>query len=139
MAKITYRGLKGRSISDMLRRILARHYMKNPVAFVTGILFCPAETAGCDLATNGLVGWWKGEHDALESSGYSNHGVLLGEIGYSNGVVGAGFSFLGTDLVDGDDSVGLSGMNAIPLLFRSGRIRRRHSHGRRRRQACRCH
>ncbi|MEY2411084.1 MAG: hypothetical protein QOF48_3754 [Verrucomicrobiota bacterium] len=81
--------------------------MKTLVCLVAGILFLSTSAhsaqlpPGCDLSTNGLVGWWKGEYNALDSSGFANHGMLLGEAGFSNGVVGTGFSFVGTDLPPG--------------------------------------
>jgi hypothetical protein len=48
-----------------------------------------------------MVGWWRGENNASDSSGLANHGALLGETGFSNAVAGRGFLFPGTDIPAG--------------------------------------
>lgn len=45
--------------------------------------------------TLGLVGLWDGEHNADDSSGMGNHGVLVGDIGFVPGVFGEAFDFHG--------------------------------------------
>ena len=46
----------------------------------------------CDTPPSGLVGWWRGEGNAWDSSGYDNNGTVV-NAGYTNGVVGEAFSF----------------------------------------------
>ncbi|HEY9174246.1 MAG TPA: hypothetical protein VI136_18345, partial [Verrucomicrobiae bacterium] len=44
----------------------------------------------------GCVAWWRGETNALDSVG-TNHGIILGGLPYTNGMVGRGFWFNGAD------------------------------------------
>lgn len=55
-------------------------------------LFLPDPIARLD----GLIGWWRGEGDALDSIG-SRHGVLQNGAGFGPGVVGEAFGFDGQD------------------------------------------
>jgi len=48
----------------------------------------------CLLSPAGLVGWWRGETNALDTAG-SNAGTLLGETGYATSIAGSGFRFDG--------------------------------------------
>jgi len=70
-------------------------------SLVNGVSLSAQVPSDCALESNGLVGWWKGEHNVLDASGYGNHGILLGEAGYSTGIVGMGFSLVGSDLPPG--------------------------------------
>jgi Concanavalin A-like lectin/glucanases superfamily len=45
----------------------------------------------CTRAPVGLVGWWKGDGNTLDSSGLGNSGVAI-NIGYTNGIVGQAFA-----------------------------------------------
>jgi len=45
----------------------------------------------CTRAPVGLVGWWKGDGNTLDSSGLGNSGVAI-HIGYTNGIVGQAFA-----------------------------------------------
>lgn len=59
---------------------------------------CPAmaQTPNCAPAPSGLVGWWKGDGNALDSAG-TNNGVLVNGAGFAPGEVGQGFSLTGPD------------------------------------------
>jgi len=52
-------------------------------------------TPACVPAPSGLVGWWAGEGNALDSTGVNN-GVLQGDVTFVPGEVGLAFSFDGT-------------------------------------------
>ncbi|HEX3857718.1 MAG TPA: LamG-like jellyroll fold domain-containing protein [Verrucomicrobiae bacterium] len=43
---------------------------------------------------SGMVGWWRAENNALDSAG-TNNGTLVGGTGYSPGMVGTAFQFIG--------------------------------------------
>jgi len=47
-------------------------------------------------APSGMVAWWKGDDDAIDSIG-GNNGTLLGELGFATGKVCDGFNFDGVD------------------------------------------
>ena len=49
----------------------------------------------CDPAPSGLMDWWRGESNALDSAG-TNNGTLVGGVSYVAGEVGQAFSFNGT-------------------------------------------
>jgi hypothetical protein len=51
----------------------------------------PTPITKCTPLPAGLVGWWKGEGNALDSSGLGNNGVAI-NIGYTNGIVGQAFA-----------------------------------------------
>ena len=53
-------------------------------------------SGGCVSAPANLVGWWKGEGNALDSAG-TNNGVAQGGLTYGTGEVGQGFVFNGTN------------------------------------------
>ena len=65
-----------------------------------GALFCalilpfgsPAQT--CTPPPSGLISWWAGEGSGADSFG-TNHGMLLGGVTFTNGLVGRAFSFDG--------------------------------------------
>jgi hypothetical protein len=44
-----------------------------------------------------MVGWWRAQDNALDSSGFGHHGSLLGEAGFIDGVVGRAFAFPNSD------------------------------------------
>src|SRR5262249_44160151 len=50
---------------------------------------------GCAPPAAGLVSWWRGESNALDSVG-SNNGVLQGGAAFAAGEVGQAFNFNGT-------------------------------------------
>jgi hypothetical protein len=50
-------------------------------------------TNTCTPPPSGLVAWWKAEGNALDSAG-TNHGTLLGGLGFTNGEVGQAFNFV---------------------------------------------
>jgi hypothetical protein len=67
----------------------------------------------CTPPPSGLVGWWKGEGNALDSAG-TNNGVLVSGVGFTTGEVGQGFLFTHTNqnvkiLVNSNLNVGLGG------------------------------
>lgn len=45
------------------------------------------------IPTSGLVGWWRGEGNANDSSGNGNHGTLQGNTTFAPGRVGQAFDF----------------------------------------------
>ncbi|HRT06935.1 MAG TPA: protein kinase [Candidatus Paceibacterota bacterium] len=47
-------------------------------------------------APPGLVAWWRGEGNAQDAAG-TNHGVLVGQVGFAPGMVGLAFRFNGTN------------------------------------------
>lgn len=49
-----------------------------------------------DINTTGLVGWWRGDGNALDSSENNNNGTLYGDTTYGNGKYDQGFAFDGT-------------------------------------------
>jgi RHS repeat-associated protein len=53
-------------------------------------------TLTCDGPPSGLVGWWQGESNALDSAGTDN-GIVTNGVSYTNGVVGTAFNFDGTN------------------------------------------
>lgn len=50
----------------------------------------------CTPVADGLVGWWRGETNALDTAG-SNAGTLLGETSFETGIAGSGFRFDGVN------------------------------------------
>jgi hypothetical protein len=63
-----------------------------PCILLSGLL--PAQASA--VAPDGLVSWWKGEGNALDSFG-ANNGTLTGTPGYMAGRVGTGFVFDSND------------------------------------------
>src|SRR5215468_10310391 len=55
----------------------------------------PAAT-NCVTAPSGLVSWWRGEGNALDSAG-TNNGTLVGNVTFAPGMVGQGFLLNGTN------------------------------------------
>src|SRR5438876_11577567 len=55
-----------------------------------------AQTLPCLPWPPGLVSWWKGESNALDSVG-TNHGALQNELGFAPGEVSTAFNFDGID------------------------------------------
>ncbi len=58
------------------------------------IRLCPAV---CDTCTPTLVGWWKLDNNAEDSSGHGNHGTLGGSPAWTTGRIGAALALDGTD------------------------------------------
>lgn len=50
----------------------------------------------CDPAPSGIVGWWAGESNALDSVA-NNNGILMNGTSYTNGEVGAAFNLNGVN------------------------------------------
>jgi hypothetical protein len=65
---------------------------------------------------NGLVAWWKGEGNALDSSGYANNGTLQGGVTFSAAEFGEGFQFhdSSSELISVPDSPSLD-VNTVTL------------------------
>lgn len=57
--------------------------------------FTHSTTAQPIPPTNGLVGWWRGETNGLDSSVKGHHGNLLSGVGFDDGKFGKAFSFAG--------------------------------------------
>ena len=53
--------------------------------------------SSCVPPPSGLVGWWPGESNALDSAESSDDGTLQGGVGYAAGKVGEAFVFNGID------------------------------------------
>jgi len=75
----------------------------------------PTPPPVCVPAPSGLVNWWRGEGDALDSAG-SNNGALMNGATFAAGKVGQGFSFNGTgSRVQIPDSASLRLTNELSL------------------------
>lgn len=96
--------------------------------FVSGmILLIPNHTAKAGNCTNpppGLVSWWQGESNALDTVG-PNNGTLNNGVSFVGGEVGQSFSFDGTSsTVQIPDSPSLSFTNAltVELWYKDGGV-----------------
>ena len=77
--------------------------------------FCLA--ASCAPPPSGLVGWWRGEGTAADSSG-TNNGSLIGGVGFAPGMVGQGFLLNGFDsYIRVPNSPSLDFTNALTVEF----------------------
>ncbi len=79
---------------------------------VVSLTLCPAARAqmgSCIPSPDGLVSWWRGEGNALDSAG-TNDGVMIDGITFTNAEVGKGIVFSGT----GDDYIRLPN-NLFPV------------------------
>ena len=65
-------------------------------------------------ALSGMVAWWKGESNALDSVGVNN-GSWIGTTSYANGEVGQAFSFDGASYVSVPDAPDLHFTNAMTV------------------------
>jgi len=66
--------------------------------------------------TSGLVGWWRGNGDANDSSGNGHDGTLVSGVGFTNGLFGQAFSFAGNpNRVVVPDSVDFALTNSISI------------------------
>ena len=75
----------------------------------------PAPPANCTPAPAGLVGWWAGEGNALDSAG-GNNGTLQGDTTFAPGIVGQAFNFdpaSGTVIVPDSPSLRLTNQLTI--------------------------
>jgi hypothetical protein len=56
-------------------------------------------------AIDGIQGWWRGDWDATDSSGWDNHGTMQGGVGFASGAMGRAFALDGSDgfIVVADD------------------------------------
>ena len=61
-----------------------------------GLLNLTSHAQDCDPPPSGLVAWWRGENNTLDSFG-TNNGSFLGTAGYTNGEVGNAMLFNGVD------------------------------------------
>jgi hypothetical protein len=80
-----------------------------------------AQVTNCVSPPPGLISWWRGEGNGLDSEGI-NHGTVMGGGGFEVAMVGRGFLFSGS----GDDYIGLpsnlfpmpaSGLGNTPFSF----------------------
>lgn len=73
-------------------------------------------TPACVPVPTGVVGWWRGEADALDSAG-TNHGTLVNGASFTNGIVGQSFHLDGVDdYVDVGALDGLRGADEITVM-----------------------
>src|SRR5947207_392048 len=66
------------------------------IAAILGFLFLAAESpaqTNCVQAPPGLVGWWRGEGNGLDSAG-TNNGVVINSVYFEPGLVGQCFHFV---------------------------------------------
>ena len=80
--------------------------------------------SGCASPPSGLVSWWRGEGNAVDSVG-SNSGTLVGGVSFGAGEVGMAFSFNGSSYVSVPSSASLNFTNHTPMsvetwVFRTG-------------------
>ena len=69
----------------------------------------------CVTAPAGIVGWWAGEGNALDSAG-TNHGTSVNGVGFTNGLVGEAFRLNGINqYVDVPNYASLNPTNAVTL------------------------
>lgn len=74
------------------------------VGVVSCLLFSAVQRseAACVQPPQGIVAWWAGDNNALDTTGYHNNGTLTpstGGVGYYNAKVGKGFKFTGGDSI----------------------------------------
>ena len=69
----------------------------------------------CTAAPSGLVSWWKGETNLLDSVGVNNGALGGGVITYSPGVVGQSFNFDGSSFIQVPDSSSLHFTNTMSV------------------------
>lgn len=60
------------------------------------------------ISSNGLIGYWTGENNALDYSGNGYDGTLAGDTTYSDGIFGTGFEFDGSG-----DNVNMGDIDAM--------------------------
>lgn len=60
------------------------------------LMLAPASEALAVPVTDGLVGYWAGEGNADDSSGFEHHGTLLGDATFAPGRFGQAFQFDGS-------------------------------------------
>src|SRR5579859_7024838 len=56
----------------------------------------PLFGASCALMPSGVISWWRAEGN-VDDSISANNGTLAGSAGFTNGMVGEGFLFNGSD------------------------------------------
>jgi len=91
------------------------------VAAGFGFITTSRSQPSCVPPPAGLIAWWRGEGNGLDSAG-TNNATLVGDVGFTNGLVGQGFVISGA----GNDYVALpqnvfpfpsSGTGNAPLTF----------------------
>src|ERR1035441_8776533 len=76
-------------------RVLTPSILLGTIISVTIALTAFADLTNCAPPPWGLVGWWRGESNAVDQAGTSN-GTLVGNTGYGTGRVGQAFVFDGS-------------------------------------------
>src|SRR5262245_8352617 len=68
------------------------------IKILIALVFCTGaiHAQNCAPTPPDLVGWWKGDGNATDAVG-NNNGTLIGNAGFSSGIVGQAFSFDGID------------------------------------------
>jgi subtilisin family serine protease len=74
----------------------------------------PTPTPTCVPPPSGLVSWWPGDNNAIDIIG-GNNGTLRGNVAFSSGKVGPGFSFNGTSNVEVPNATSLNPTGGITL------------------------
>lgn len=78
------------------------------LSFTAALALVPAADSSAIPITDGLVGYWAGEGNADDGSGFGHHGVLVGDVTFVPGRVGQAFAF------DGDGDAMRASAAALP-------------------------
>ncbi len=79
------------------------------------VVLCLILTSTANAADPNLVGWWKFDGDALDTSGNERHGTLNGTPQFGPGVYGEALEFDGDDYVTIDGYKGVLGTHAFSI------------------------
>ena len=90
--------MPGHKNSQISKRLAAGLQACCGAALLLGARLTQAQAGPCLPAPSGLVGWWRGDGNALDSVG-TNHGVWTGAAAYAPGQAGQAFSFNGSGSV----------------------------------------
>lgn len=78
------------------------------LCFAAALALVPAAESFAIPVTDGLVGYWAGDGNADDGSGFGNHGVLFGDVTFVLGRAGQAFAF------DGDGDAMRASAAALP-------------------------
>lgn len=83
-------------------------------SLVTCTVIAQTNSGGCVNAPTGLVSWWRGEGNMLDSI-HANHGTNFGSISNVPGIVGNGFGFAGNSYIIVPHHPTLNASNALTI------------------------
>jgi subtilisin-like proprotein convertase family protein len=95
-----YVSLRAGSISTNLNTVIGREYQMDFVS----------RSSGCVPVPAGVVGWWTGDNNPNDISGFKNNAVATG-VAYTSGKVASGFNFGGGSSVIAPSSPSLRAVN----------------------------